>query len=348
MHPRYPCSSTSRAHGRLGALVAEAGGLLFSQRDMAETVALDLSNSFRFYNEVYGPTTVEDFVATEIFYNHGEAYPGLVMLSWSTFQYTSERGFDEMFRAHEVAHQWWGISVRPATYRDWWLAEGFSEFSGWWYAARARGSVDMYMRRLKETREAILDRRDKSGPIGLGTRVGTSEHPEDYQLMVYHKGAWVLHMLRTMLTDPDTGNDDAFNRVMNTFYTRHLGGTASTRSFQEVIEEVVEADMGWFIDQWIYGSAIPTYTFSYDLEEQPDGQVQVRIRIRQEDAPDDFRMIVPILVDFGEEGSALIPVNVTGPVTEGYLPLLPREPDDIVFNPYESVLAETKTERWRN
>ncbi len=155
-------------------------------------------------------------------------------------------------------------------------------------------------------------------------------------------------MLRTMLTDADTGNDDAFVRVMKTFYESHVGGTASTLAFQQTVEEVVGADMGWFFEQWIHGTAIPTYVFSYDLEEQPDGQVSARVRIRQEGVPEDFRMIVPILVDFGDEGSALVPVNVTGPVTEGDLPLLPREPDAIVLNPYESVLAETRTERWRD
>ena len=127
------------AHRSYAAAVSQAGGLLLTQENMAETVAIDVANSFRFYNEVYGPTTVRDFVATEIPYLHGEAYRGLIMLAWSTFQWSSEKGFDDMFRAHEVAHQWWGISVRPATYRDWWLAEGFSEFSGWWYAARAFG-----------------------------------------------------------------------------------------------------------------------------------------------------------------------------------------------------------------
>jgi hypothetical protein len=336
------------AHHRLGGLVADAGGILLSQTDMAETVALDLRNSFRFFNDVYGPTTVEDFVATEIPYSHGEAFPGLVMLAWNTFQLTTERGFDEMFRAHEVAHQWWGISVRPATYRDWWLAEGFSEFSGWWYAARARGSIDLYHRRLKETREEILKRRDQAAPIALGTRVGTSQHPDDYQLTVYHKGAWVLHMLRSLLTDPDTGSDEVFDRVMNTFYTRHLGGLASTLSFQRTAEEVVDADLSWFFQQWVYGSSIPTYTFSHTLAETPDGQVKATVRVRQENVPDDFFMIVPILVDFGDDGLAIVRINVTGAVTETELPLLPRRPDNLVFNPYESVLAETRTEGWRN
>lgn len=337
-----------RAHQRLGGLVAERGGYLLEQRDMAEMVAHDLRNSFTFFNEVFGPTTVEDFVATEIPYSHGEAYPGLVMLAWNTFQWTTEAGFDEMFRAHEVAHQWWGIGVRPATYRDWWLAEGFSEFSGWWYAARARGSIDMYLKRLKETREALLKRRGESAPIALGTRAGDPSYPEDYQMVVYHKSAWVLHMLRTLMTDPDTGSDDAFTRMMQSFYTAHLGGVASTGSFQQAVEETLGGSMQWFFDAWVYGSEIPTYVFSHRYEDTADGMVRATVRIRQEDVPESFRMIVPILVDFGDEGSATVRVNVTGRVTEAELPLLPREPDRIELNPFEAVLAETKTEGWKN
>lgn len=346
--PNLSVLINEQAHRRLEGFVSDAGGFMLRQRNMAEAVAMNIIDSFRFYNDVYGPTTLRDFVATEIPYAHGEAYAGLIMLAQSTFQWSSERGMDDIFRAHEVAHQWWGISVRPATYRDWWLAEGFSEFSAWWFTATTFGAIDLYRDLLKDTREEILDRRDKSAPVGLGQRAGTSEDPGDYYLMVYHKGAWVLHMLRTLLRDPDTGSDDAFTQVMRTFYTNHLGGLATTREFQQVVEQVVGAEMGWFFDQWVYGSSIPTYTFSHTFTDEPDGSVRVTVRIRQEDVPEDFRMIVPILLDFGDEGSALVQVDVVGPVTQVDLPLLPREPDNILFNPYESVLAETKTERWRN
>ena len=345
--PNLTVLVNERAHRVLSAMVNDAGGLLLGQRDMGEMVAIDLRSSFGFFNEVYGPTTVQDFVATEIPYSHGEAYPGLVMLAWNTFQWTSTEGYDEMFRAHEVAHQWWGIGVRPATYRDWWIAEGFSEFSGWWYAARATGSVDKYHSRLEETREEILDRRGESAPIALGQRAGSSEHPEDYVQTIYNKSAWVLHMLRILLTDPDTGNDDSFTRVMNEFYTRHLGGTATTASFQAVVEEVVGGNMDWFFQQWVYGSDVPTYTFSHTYTEQPDGQIVATVRVRQEDVPEDFQMIVPVHLDFGDDGSATVRVLVSGAETVMDLPLLPREPDEIEFNPFESVLAETKTEGWR-
>jgi hypothetical protein len=72
------------------------------------------------------------------------------------------------------------------------------------------------------------------------------------------------------------------------------------------------------------------------------------VRVRQERVPDDFQMLVPVLLDFGPEGTATVMVTVAGPESVATLPTLPRVPDRIEFNPFESVLAETKTERWRN
>ena len=322
--------------------------LLIRQRDMTERVALDLANSFLFFEQVYGPTTVSEFTASEIPYDHGEAYAGLVLLSWSTFQWTSERGYDEMFRAHEVAHQWWGIGVRPATYHDQWLSEGFAEFSGLWYMGRVRGSHEMFMRRLKETREEITDRRDEAAPICLGTRAGTSRDPEDYALTVYQKGAWVLHMLRVLLTDPETGSDAAFEAMIKEFYTTYFGQTATTEQFMAVVEKHVGIPMDWFLDQWVYGTGIPEYRFSYNLQELPSGEYRATVRVRQEKVPDTFQMIVPIYLDFGVAGHSQVNIMVTGPETVTELPLLPMEPEDIVFNPFESVLAEVRTERWQN
>ena len=53
--------------------------------------------------------------------------------------------------AHELAHQWWGVGVQPATYHDRWLSEGFAEFAGLWYMGHNRGSAELYMDRLEET-----------------------------------------------------------------------------------------------------------------------------------------------------------------------------------------------------
>jgi len=318
------------------------------QSDMAEEVGSDLLNSFRFYEEVFGPTGTTELVATEIPYTHGEAHSGLVLLSWTTFHWTTTEGFDEIFRAHEVAHQWWGIGVRPATYHDRWMSEGFAQFSGLWYMARRRGSLSLLQRHLESTREEIWDRRDEAGPIWLGTRAGSSSDPGDYSLTVYDKGAWVLHMLRVLLSDPDTGSDAAFEAMIKDFFATYQGEAASTEQFREVVERHVGIPMDWFFNQWVYGTAIPEYRFSYRTEELPSGEYLMTVRVRQLGVPDDFQMLVPIYLDFGVGGDAQVNIAVVGPETELELPLLPMEPEDVVFNPSESVLAEVREERWRD
>ena len=67
------------------------------------------------------------------------------------------------------------------------------------------------------------------------------------------------------------------------------------------------------------------------------------VRVRQEHVPEDFQMVVPILLDFGDAGTAVVKVLVRGPLTEAELPLLPMKPSKVEFNPFEAVLAETKT-----
>ncbi len=335
------------AHGELSRMAANAHVTLLQQTHMGRQVGLDIGHSFAFYEDVFGKPTVNSVLATEIPSPHGEAYPGLVLLSATTFMYTSEKGYDEMFRAHEVAHQWWGIGVAPATYHDRWLAEGFAEFSGLWYMARQRASLDLFRKRLEDMRKDVLDRSAKSGPIWLGTRVADSRHPEDYQTIVYEKGAWVLNMLRSTLVDLNTGTDDRFRDMMHDFYTSYRGKRATTQDFQRVVEKHFGGSMDWFFSEWVYGTAVPRYDFAYKLENLDGGDVQATVRVRQEDVPKDFMMYVPVKIDFGARGEAYVRILVKGPETEVKLPILPQTPDDIILDPDESVLADVHTEDWK-
>ena len=346
--PPLKVQVSEQAHAEINDLAFRAGYLLGEQKDMGQVVGADLSRAFAFFFDAFGPTPVDDFLATEIPYGHGQAFPGMVLLSWSTFQKTDRKGYDEMFRAHEVAHQWWGVGVRPGTYHDQWLAEGFSEFAGIWYMARARGSLQLYQDRLEESREVLLRRREKAPPLWMGSRVASSRNPEDHQAVVYGKGAWVLHMLRQLLLDHDGGSEDVFDNLMRDFYARFRGQAASTEQFMQVVEEHTGDSMGWFFRQWVYGSHIPTYRFSHKLDEQPDGTWKATVRVRQEKVPDDFQMVVPIFLDFGDAGSAVVRVVVAGPLTEVELPTLPMKPVKVEFNPFEAVLAETRTEGWKD
>jgi aminopeptidase N len=319
--------------------------VLPGQRKPQEQVGADVANSLAFFANVFGRPPFAHYYATEIPYWHGQAFPGLIHLSWWTFQDNDQSGEQETFRAHEMAHQWWGIAVEPADYRDAWLAEGFATFSGLWYMQLILRDNDKYFRHLRDWRRSIRAERDDAPPIALGSRA-LERDPAQYDLIVYRKGAWVLHMLRNLMLDLRTMDDARFTAMMRDFYESYRGRRASTRDFQRVVERHIGGSMDWFFDEWVYGTAIPTYTLSWRAEPGSESRYLLRLRIRQEDVPEGFGMLVPLLIEFADGGQALVRVTVRGPLTETQV-RLPGEPKRVQLNPLESVLAEVQEEGWR-
>jgi hypothetical protein len=320
-----------------------------------QAVAQDLSQSLRFFSRLYGPPPGNTLLATEHPYSHGEAHPGLLHLAAGTFEPARDsRGEEDVFRAHEVAHQWWGIGVDFSTYHDQWLSEGFAEFSGLWYMQTARRKNDLYFGMLRRWRDLILERRGGAagedaevGPISLGYRTASSTSPDAYGLTVYLKGAWVLHMLRILMLDLRTMNEDPFTAGMREFYGSFNGKRASTDEFRAIVERHAGIPLDWFFDQWVHGTGIPTYTVAHQVRTTDDGKWRVRLRVKQTGVPGSFRMYVPVSIDLGNNRFARMRVRVEGPLTELDLPVvLPAQPVGLKFNELEGVLAEVKTEKW--
>jgi aminopeptidase N len=172
------------------------------------------------------------------------------------------------------------------------------------------------------------------------------DHPQDYSLMIYAKGAWILQMLRNLMIDFRTMKEDAFTAMMQDFYGQYRGRRASTRDFQRVVEQHVDLPMDWFFNEWVNGTAIPTYILSWRADTTADHGYRLRLRVRQEDAPPDFVMQVPVRVELAGGGHAIVRVNVRGPRSEAEY-RLPAEPTEVELNPLQSVLAEVKTEAWK-
>ena len=322
-----------RAMGLLGGLNSE------------EDVGADVVNSLAFFSRAFGAPLAQQFYATEIPYFYGQAFPGMIYLSLETFQTIDESGHEETFRSHEMAHQWWGIGVDVATYRDAWLSEGFADFSGLWYTQVVLKDNEKFFKLLEDRKREIRARRGDVSPTGLGTRLGGMDHPQDYSLMIYAKGAWVLQMLRNMLLDFRTMKEDAFTAMMQDFYLQYRGRRASTHDFQRVVEQHVDLPMDWFFNEWVNGTAIPTYTLSWHADTTLDHHYLLHVRVRQEEVPSDFVMPVPLEIDFKNGGHATVRVTVKGPATDAQLQV-PTEPARLVLNPVESVLAEVKEEGW--
>jgi peptidase M1-like protein len=316
-------------------------------KNMKQQVASDVAAALQFYQHVYGDAPVAQFYATEIPDLHGEAWPGIVGLSYVTFHQTSSGGEDEAFRAHEVGHQWWGIAVDYATYHDRWMSEGFSDFSGIWFLQTRRKQNNQYFDTLHRWKSDILTRRDAPLPISLGHRVTTATSGEDYSILVYEKGAWILHMLRILMLDLKTMSEDRFTAGMREFYQTYKGGRASTLDFQRQMEKSSNADLSWFFGQWVYGTDIPTYKWAWRADPADGGKYKVRLRVVSERVPPSFLAYVPVTIDLGGDQVARLRVRVTGDTTAVELPVtLPAGPKGVKFNDLDGVLADTKEVTW--
>ncbi|MFH1754404.1 MAG: M1 family metallopeptidase, partial [Candidatus Latescibacterota bacterium] len=146
--------------------------------------------------------------------------------------------------AHELAHQWWGDLVTVGDWRDIWLNEGFATYAeALW----------------KENTEGIAAYRDfmNSRDIQSGFK-GSIYDPDDlYNLTVYWKGAWVLHMLRHVL------GDSVFFQALRDYTEAHAYGNALTEDFQYACESIWGQSLELFFRQWVYGSGRPHYQYSW-------------------------------------------------------------------------------------
>ncbi len=153
--------------------------------------------------------------------------------------------------SHELAHQWWGDNVTCGTWADIWLNEGFATYSEalWREYTGGPDSLKSYMRdtlngfQFGSWQGAIYD------PVGQGFNL--------FDQVVYSKAGWVLHTLRGVL------GDSLFFKSLVAYRQRYAGKSAITGEFKAVVDSVAGEDMGWFFNQWIFGSGWPKYASRY-------------------------------------------------------------------------------------
>lgn len=338
-------------HQQISSYFTQLG--IHSMSDASEYIAHDISNSAKLFTEVFGNPAINSINITETPYLHGEAFPGLIHLSWATVVQTDFEGQDEIFRAHEVAHQWWGIGVDFDSYHDQWLSEGFAQYAGLWYLQATKNNNDLFFDILNDWKDKILNVRNyiigsgqEAGPIWLGYRTSSSSTLGDYDLIIYKKGAWVLHMLRAMLLDLNTMNEDKIKKLFRDFFESYKNKNASTSDFIKIVNKYFSEDMNWFFDQFVYGTDIPLYKVAYKTNKTDDGKIKMTLRVRQEKVPVNFKMYVPVKIVLDGERVGRIRIEVKGKETFFTTPALEGEVEEIVFNDLESVLCEVNYEDW--
>jgi hypothetical protein len=333
-----------------------------SNSNMARKVGTDVSGSLTFFTSLLGPCPFDTIRATELYdlmgfdttsyfilTKGGQSSPGLIHLSWGSFQYDRIEGLDTRLRAHEASHQWWGHVVTTESYRDAWIIEGLPEYCAYWYYEMTSKNKTACSRTLEYWRDWILtgqrasSKGSKAGPVIMGYRLNSTKS-YDYGNLIYNKGSYIFHMIRYLLHDYDKNSDDAFADLLKDMVTKFRGKVITTEKFRTLLEEHLDGDMGWFFNQYVYGTDIPEYIFSSKSEDAGDGKFKVTCHIRQEKVPESFQMMVPLTILFKDDKYLHLKIWVDQPEMDVDLPLLPYKPEKIIFNTYDAVLCKVNYE----
>jgi tetratricopeptide (TPR) repeat protein len=164
--------------------------------------------------------------------------------------------------ANAIAHQWWGVSVSPATKDDWWLTDGFSRYSEAMYVENAAGSAGL--------EEAIKDMSVGAlayDTVPLSSASKLDPFSTEFQSLVTDKGAMILHMLRWVL------GEDKYNKTMREFAATYAGKSASMDDFRAIAEKNYGEQLTWFFSQWLDSTGAPEFKVKYSVYRLGGAQV---------------------------------------------------------------------------
>jgi Peptidase family M1 domain len=286
--------------------------------------------AIQIYTDFFGPLPYDHVSLTQqTACNYGQSWPTLVYLPvcyfWDgTVQHQlglldHDPSYWKVVTAHEVAHQWWGQTVGFDNYRDQWMSEGFADFSASLFLLETRKDQKEYRdfwallrRRLLEKNAAGVRPVDV-GPVVMGSRVSTSRSGGDvYQMLIYPKGAYILHSLQMLFFTPKYG-DAPFKAAMHDFVKSYRNKAATTEDFKAVMERNMPPWMDiqknhkldWFFDAYVYGTEVPKYSITSTFEKKGD-DTTLHFTVTQSGVSDDFTMLVPVYIEFADKRVSIL------------------------------------------
>jgi hypothetical protein len=338
-----------------GMMGMATGG--FNTKIMVGHAAAVSYQAIKLFERFYGPLPFKNIGVTEQpVRGYGQSWPSLIFLPYDSllddvtrhglgFQETPEElEFYNIVAVHEIAKQWWGHLVGPKTYHDQWLSDGIAEFSAALYLQALQPQKWNSFWNLK--RKWLLMKNEQGhrpvdvGPLWLNQQLNAYLEMQNAYHLTWFKGAAVMQMLRLVMQDPKAANPDArFIAMMRDFVATYTGRNASTQDFQRVVEKHVGESMDWFFNQWVYGTEIPHYEFTYELTGSDPAKPVLKMSLTQSEVSDSFFMRMPVYAHINGQPRLLTFINVKGSHTVTGEVQLPLRPEKVTIDETRSILC---------
>ncbi len=242
-----------------------------------------ITDAVEFLRGVFGRLPSEELTVVMTQQSFSQAMPGVITLSLDMMRddaASALQGSEDprTIVAHEIAHQWWGIQVPWASYRDQWMSEALANYSSalygrerlrlrsqWWPGPLSGWQADL------QASATTGDDVESLGPVVLGGRLISSLSPEAYDAIVYKKGALVLNLLANLV------GPESFHRILRWLAQDAGLRVLSTEGFLDVIGRATQLDLDPFARSFIYGTGVPEVEYSYRAEKSGEGDWRLRV-----------------------------------------------------------------------
>ena len=325
-------------------------------------IAAQAANAVQFLSGELDPFPYSSLEITQFPGLLSQSWPGLVYLSSMAFLNGNERQaagihdpytdllLSKLMLTHETAHQWWGDAVDWNSYRDEWIIEALANYSALLMLekedpAAMKTALDFYRGELlQQTPNGPMG---DAGPVTLGMRLTSSKFPDAYQPVLYGRGTWLIHMLRTMLREASGGKNDAlFFSALRSLLAESPSHKISTHDLQLAFEKVMPAslryegqhNLDWFFDNWVNGTSVPQFSLGSIRITPERGRVRVRGVVRESHAAKDLVTAVPIYAVDAHGRARFLAFVFADDVTSTFTLTAPAGTKRLLLDPENTIL----------
>jgi len=154
--------------------------------------------------------------------------------------------------AHEIAHQFWGTTVKMLCPEDQWLTESFADYCAALYERDYKGQG--HFKRNVAQWKASASEAKEAGPIPLANQIRRKDGYEGFRMrtgLLYAKGPMLLHALHQDL------GDQTFLTWLKSAQTNFRWKATTTKKMFDLLNFVTKKDHQPFLDSYFWGLALP-------------------------------------------------------------------------------------------